>query len=66
MIGVEEEIDASEWNVGKPNRDSTMSSWDDTYRLSVWWQAYPSKKKKKKITLNKIATKAQWKIRYNT
>ena len=50
LIGVEEEIDASEWNVGKPNRDSTMSSWDDTYRLSVWWQAYPSKKKKKDYT----------------
>ena len=40
-----EEIDASEWNVGKPNRDSTMGSWDDIHRLSVWWQAYPSKKK---------------------
>ena len=40
-----EEIDAFEWNVGKPNRDSTMGSWDDTHKLSVWWQAYPSKKK---------------------
>ena len=40
-----EEIDASEWNVGKPNRDPTMGYWDDTHRLSVWWQAYPSKKK---------------------
>ena len=42
---VREEIDDSEWNVGKPNRDSTMGSWDDTYRLSEWRQAYPSKKK---------------------
>ena len=40
-----EEIDASEWNVGKPNRDSTMGAWDDTHKLLVWWQAYPSKKK---------------------
>ena len=36
-----EEIDAFR----KPNRDSTMGSWDDTHRLSVWWQANPSKKK---------------------
>ena len=40
-----EEIDASEWNVGKSNWDLTMGSWDDTHRLSVWWQAYSSKKK---------------------
>ena len=31
-----EEIDASEWNVGKPNQDSTMGSWDDIHRLLVW------------------------------
>ena len=40
-----ENFEASEWNVGKPNRDSTIGSWDDTHRLSVWWQAYSSKKK---------------------
>ena len=40
-----EEIDDSEWNVGKPNRDSTIGSWNDTHRLSMWCQAYPNKKK---------------------
>ena len=53
---VEGEIDASEWNVGKPSRNSTMGFWDDAQKLSVWWQAYPSKKTK--AALNKIATKA--------
>ena len=42
---VREEIDDSEWNVGKPNRDSTIGSWNDTHRLSMWCQAYPNKKK---------------------
>ena len=56
VMVVEEEIDASEWNVGKPNWDLTMGSWDDTHRLSVWWQAYPNKKKR--TALNKTATKA--------
>ena len=61
---VEGEIDASEWDVGKPNRNSNMGSWDDTQRLSVWWQAYPSKETK--AVFNKTVTKAQWKILYNT
>ena len=44
-IVLREYFEATEWNVGKPNQDSTMGSLDDTHRLSVWWQAYPSKKK---------------------
>ena len=46
-----------EWDVGKPNQNSTISSWDDTQRLLVWWQAYPSKETK--AAFNKSATKAQ-------
>ena len=46
-----------EWDVGKPNWNSTMNSWDDTQRLLVWWQAYPSKETK--AAFNKSATKAQ-------
>ena len=57
MAFVEGEIDALEWDVEKLNQDSIMGSWDDTQRLSVWWQAYPSKEKK--AAFNKSVTKAQ-------